>query len=65
VVVVVVVCCSQGGLQEGLAVELANNKMAVVVEATPEYVKLDANNMMSGKTLTFALEVLSIDRPDN
>jgi len=57
-------CCSLGGLQEGLAVELANSSMAVVVEATPEYVKLDANNMMSGKTLAFMLEVLTIDRPD-
>lgn len=56
--------CSMGGLHEGLAVELANNSMAVVVEATPEYVKLDANNMMSGKTLLFELEVLSINRQE-
>jgi FKBP-type peptidyl-prolyl cis-trans isomerase 2 len=35
--------------------------MAVVVEAGPEVVKLDANNMMAGKTLTFTLEVLGID----
>lgn len=56
-------CCSLGGLQKDLAVELANGTMAVVVEVTPEHVKLDANNMMSGKKLLFELEVLSIDRP--
>lgn len=56
---------SQGGLQEGLAVELANATMAVVIEATPEFVKLDANNPMSGKTLLFELEVLAIERPDS
>lgn len=55
--------CSQGGLAPDLAVELANGSMAVVVEATPEYVRLDANSMMSGKTLLFELEVLGIDRP--
>jgi FKBP-type peptidyl-prolyl cis-trans isomerase 2 len=54
-----------GGLQEGLAVELANGSMAVVVEAGPEVVKLDANNMMAGKTLLFTLEVLSIDSSGN
>lgn len=52
-----------GGLAKDLAVELANGSMAVVVEATPEYVKLDANNMMSGKKLMFELEVLGIERP--
>lgn len=55
------VLCSHGGLHEGLAVELANGSMAVVVEATPQEVKLDANNMMAGKTLLFTLEVLSIE----
>uniref|UniRef100_A0A383V445 peptidylprolyl isomerase n=1 Tax=Tetradesmus obliquus TaxID=3088 RepID=A0A383V445_TETOB len=50
-----------GGLAEGLAVELANGSMAVVVEAGPEAVKLDANSMMAGKTLLFTLEVLGID----
>jgi FKBP-type peptidyl-prolyl cis-trans isomerase 2 len=55
--------CSLGGLAKDLAVELANGSMAVVVEATPEYVKLDANNMMSGKKLMFELEVLGIERP--
>ncbi|KAF6265583.1 hypothetical protein COO60DRAFT_863334 [Scenedesmus sp. NREL 46B-D3] len=54
-----------GGLHEGLAVELANGSMAVVVEAGPEQVKLDANNMMAGKTLLFTLEVLSIDSSSN
>jgi FKBP-type peptidyl-prolyl cis-trans isomerase 2 len=56
---------SLGGLHEGLAVELANGSMAVVVEAGPEQVKLDANNMMAGKTLLFTLEVLSIDSSGN
>jgi hypothetical protein len=55
--------CSMGGLAKDLAVELANGTMAVVVEVTPEAVKLDANNMMSGKKLIFELEVLGIERP--
>lgn len=54
-----------GGLAKDLAVELANGTMAVVVESTPEYVKLDANNMMSGKKLLFELEVLRIERQDS
>lgn len=41
--------------------ELANGSMAVVVEITPEHVRLDANNMMAGKTLLFELEVLKIE----
>lgn len=53
---------SLGGLRKDLAVELSNGNMAVVVEVTPEHVQLDANNMMSGKTLNFELEVVSIDR---
>lgn len=54
---------SVGGLAKDLAIELANGTMAVVVETTPEYVRLDANNMMSGKKLLFELEVLGIERP--
>lgn len=53
---------SVGGLAKDLAIELANGTMAVVVETTPEYVRLDANNMMSGKKLLFELEVLGIER---
>lgn len=59
-----VILSSLGGLHKDLAVELANGSMAVVVEATPEYVKLDANNLMSGKKLLFELEVLGIERPE-
>jgi hypothetical protein len=39
--------CSQGGLKEGLLVELSNGGMALVVKADEETVVLDANNMVS------------------
>ncbi len=38
---------SQGGLKEGLLVELSNGGMALVVKADEETVVLDANNMVS------------------
>ncbi|KAJ9513366.1 hypothetical protein QJQ45_001399 [Haematococcus lacustris] len=53
---------NQGGLQEGKIVELANGNLAMVVELTAETVKIDANNMIAGKVLTFELEVISIDK---
>jgi FKBP-type peptidyl-prolyl cis-trans isomerase 2 len=45
-----------------MIVELANGSLAVVVGLSEDTVKLDANNMMAGKTLTFELEVVSIDK---
>jgi len=54
---------NHGGLREGLVVELANGQLAVVVEAGPEGIKIDANNMMAGKTLSFELEVVRVDKP--
>lgn len=42
--------------------ELANSRMAVVVEANDDHVQLDANSMMAGKQLLFQLEVLDIQR---
>ncbi len=46
-----------------MIVELANGSLAVVVEVADDVVKLDANNMMAGKTLVFELEVLGIAKP--
>ena len=43
-------------------VELSNNSMAVVIAVDDDEVTLDANNMMAGKTLSFELEVVAIDR---
>ena len=54
---------SQGGVQEGLLVELSNGGMAVVVRCNGESVVLDANSMLAGKALTFELELLGLDRP--
>ena len=52
---------TQGGLLKGALVQLANGKMALVMEVTGEYVQLDANDMLSGRgVITFALEVLDI-----
>lgn len=50
-----------GGLAEGLVVELSNGKFASVVEVTPEYVRLDANNALAGQRRFFELELISID----
>lgn len=55
-------CCSQGGLQPGMIVELANGQMAVIVEMSDSSIKIDANSMMAGKTLVFELEVLTIEK---
>ncbi|GLI68339.1 hypothetical protein VaNZ11_012741 [Volvox africanus] len=54
---------NQGGLAPGLVVELANGAMAVILEVGDADVKLDANNMLAGKTFTIELELLSIDTP--
>ena len=51
---------NQGGLREGLIVELSNNNMALVVAVDEKGVKIDANNMMAGKKLFFELEVIAI-----
>ncbi|GAX77556.1 hypothetical protein CEUSTIGMA_g5000.t1 [Chlamydomonas eustigma] len=52
---------NQGGLKRGLIVELSNNAMAMVIDVNDQEVKIDANNMLAGKVLTFELEVISIE----
>ncbi|PSC74353.1 peptidyl-prolyl cis-trans FKBP-type [Micractinium conductrix] len=54
---------NQGGVKEGLLVELSNGGMALVVQAGEEAVVLDANNMLAGMTLIFDLELADLDRP--
>lgn len=54
---------SVGGLTKGLVVELSNGAQAVVLEVGEATVKLDANHMMAGRSLTFELELVGIDRP--
>jgi FKBP-type peptidyl-prolyl cis-trans isomerase 2 len=53
---------SHGGLKEGMVVELANGSMALVMSCGEEEVVLDANNMMAGKTLSFEVQLLSVER---
>ncbi|KAI8468082.1 MAG: hypothetical protein J3K34DRAFT_428330 [Monoraphidium minutum] len=53
-----------GGLAEGLVVELSNGSTAVVLEMTDEAIKVDANNIGAGKTLTFEVELVDIQRTD-
>ena len=53
---------SVGGLTKGLVVELSNGAQAVVLEVGAATVKLDANPMMAGRSLTFELELVAIDR---
>jgi FKBP-type peptidyl-prolyl cis-trans isomerase 2 len=52
---------NQGGLQEGLVVELANGASAMVVDVSESSVKIDANNMMAGKTRTFEVTLVDIE----
>lgn len=52
---------NQGGLQDGLVVELSNGASAVVVAVTDDAVKIDANNMMAGKRRIFEVTLLSIE----
>ena len=44
-------------------VELSNGGMAVVVECDAAQVVLDANSMLAGKSLSFRLEVVGLERP--
>lgn len=37
-------------------------RRALVLQFTEEALKIDANNMMAGKTLVFNLEILSIEK---
>lgn len=52
---------NQGGLQDGLVVELSNGASAMVVAVTDDVVKIDANNMMAGKRRIFEVTLLSIE----
>lgn len=51
---------NQGGLREGMVVELSNGGMAVVIQMGGNDVVLDANNMLAGKMLSFELELINI-----
>ena len=51
---------NQGGLTEGLLVELANGNMAMILSIDEQGVRIDANNMLAGKKLFFELEVIGI-----
>ncbi len=53
--------CSVGGLAPSLVVELANGSRAVVLDITPDVVKLDANSMLAGKKLVFEIELAGIE----
>eukprot|EP00798_Chlamydomonas_sp_ICE-L_P016107 gene16107-22249_t len=53
---------SQGGLKEGMIIELANQSLAVCVSMNDDAVVIDANNMMAGKQLTFELELMGIQK---
>ena len=52
---------SQGGLRDGMLVELANGDTALVVAAGERSVRLDANNMMAGKARVFELELVALE----
>ena len=52
---------SQGGLKEGMVVELANGESAMVVALKDDAVQIDANNMMAGKSRTFEITLQRIE----
>ncbi|EIE23607.1 FKBP-like protein [Coccomyxa subellipsoidea C-169] len=52
---------NQGGLQDGLIVELSNGGSAMVVAVTDDVVKIDANNMLAGKRRIFEVTLLNIE----
>ena len=56
---------NQGGVFQGQIVELSNGGMAVVVSCNDAEVVLDANSMMAGKTLSFELELVGLERPES
>lgn len=45
-----------------MIIELANGGIAAVISMTGGVIKIDANNMLAGKTLTFELEVVKIEK---
>lgn len=50
------------GLAVGDSVSLGNGQ-GTVIEITDEMITIDANHPLAGKTLTFDIELVSIDRP--
>ena len=57
-------CHSSGGIQEGQIVELSNGGMALVVKSDEEIIVLDTNNVLAGKSLTFELELVGLEREE-
>ena len=52
---------SQGGLKDGMLVELANGESAMIVALRDDVVQIDANNMMAGRTRTFEVTLHHIE----
>jgi len=53
----------QGDIKAGDEVMLTNGQRAVVLEVTDQIVKIDANDSLAGKALTFEIEILAVTRP--
>ena len=51
---------SPEGLKAGDRVRLGNGAPAVIVEVTPQIVRVDANHPLAGKALTFEIELVAI-----
>mmetsp|Transcript_739 Transcript_739/g.1838 ORF Transcript_739/g.1838 Transcript_739/m.1838 type:complete len:248 (-) Transcript_739:54-797(-) len=56
---------NQGGLKDGMIVELANMQLASILEVTDTTVKLDCNSLMAGQHLFINLEVVGLNRVDD
>ena len=53
---------SRGGLLAGMVVELVSGQQAQVVDVTDSIITLDANDAMAGHSVTFELELISIEK---
>ena len=49
------------GLKAGESVRMGNGRTVTIVEITDETVVIDANHRLAGQTLTFEIEVVSIN----
>lgn len=55
------VCSAPEGLSAGDMVQLDNGMPAIVVSVADDAVEIDVNHPLAGKTLTFDMEMVSVE----
>ena len=53
------------GFSVGDRVQLANGLPAVIIAMTDEIITLDANHQLAGQALTFAIELVTLEKAEN